>query len=208
MRRHGRGVDLGRHAAGAAPARAGGRAGRSRSRRSARARRRRARPAAASRVQRRHHRDRRAPPAPASASPRLTRRRDHAGAERLGQHERVAGAAAGVGQHARRGATTPVTARPYFGSRSSIEWPPTTAAPGLRPPRRRRRAGSRAATSAPSSSSGKATRFSAVSGRAAHRVDVGQRVGGGDAPEVVGVVDDRREEVDGLHDRQRRRVSR
>ena len=32
---------------------------------------------------------------------------------------------------------------------------------------------------------------------AAHRVDVGQRVGGGDATEVVGVVDDGREEVDG-----------
>ena len=41
---HRAGVDLGGHAAGAAPARAGGRAGRSRSRRSARARRRRARP--------------------------------------------------------------------------------------------------------------------------------------------------------------------
>ena len=38
--------------------------------------------------------------------------------------------------------------------------------------------------------------------RAAHRVDVADRVGRGDATEVVRVVDDRREEVDGLHHRQ------
>ena len=39
---------------------------------------------------------------------------------------------------------------------------------------------------------------------AAHGVDVGQRVGGGDGPELVGVVGDGREEVDG--DDQRRLV--
>jgi hypothetical protein len=36
----------------------------------------------------------------------------------------------------------------------------------------------------------------------AHRVDVRERVGGGDPAERVRVVDDRREEVGGLHDRQ------
>ena len=30
-----------------------------------------------------------------------------------------------------RGSTAPVTASPYFGSRSSIEWPPTIATPAL-----------------------------------------------------------------------------
>ena len=38
--------------------------------------------------------------------------------------------------------------------------------------------------------------------RAAHRVHVGERVGGGDAAPVVGVVDDRREEVGGHDDRE------
>ena len=38
--------------------------------------------------------------------------------------------------------------------------------------------------------------------RAAHRVHVGERVGGGDAAPVVGVVDDRREEVGGDDDRE------
>ena len=35
----------------------------------------------------------------------------------------------------------------------------------------------------------------------AHGVDVAQRVGGGDLSEGVGIVDDGREEVDGLHQR-------
>jgi hypothetical protein len=39
-------------------------------------------------------------------------------------------------------------------------------------------------------------------GAPAHRVDVRERVGGGDAPERVRVVDDRGEEIGGLHDRQ------
>ena len=38
--------------------------------------------------------------------------------------------------------------------------------------------------------------------RATHRVHVGQRVGGGDAAPVVGVVDDRREEVGGDDERE------
>ncbi len=36
--------------------------------------------------------------------------------------------------------------------------------------------------------------------RAAHRVDVGQRIGRGDAPEVMRVVDHRREEIGGRDD--------
>ena len=36
----------------------------------------------------------------------------------------------------------------------------------------------------------------------AHRVDVGQRVRRGDLPEQIRIVDDRREEVDGLHERE------
>ena len=64
----------------------------------------------------------------------------------------------------RKGWTAPVTASPYFGSGSSIEWPPTTSAPARRttssPPR-----STAASGSGPSVSSGQATRFSAVSGR-------------------------------------------
>ena len=133
--------------------------------------------------------------------PALDRGRDGARAERLGEHERVAGAAAGVGEHVVRGAPMPVTAIPYLGSGSSIEWPPTIGAPAA------------AAASAPprriSRSTSGAERLERVGDevergdrRRAHRVDVRQRVGGGDAAERVRVVDDRREEVDGLHDRQ------
>ena len=65
----------------------------------------------------------------------------------------------------RAGSTTPVTARPYFGSGSSIEWPPTSSAPASRttspPPRR-----ISPSTAGPSRSSGNATRFSALKGSA------------------------------------------
>ncbi len=64
----------------------------------------------------------------------------------------------------RSGATSPVTAMPYFGSASRIEWPPTTATPAsaatAAPPSR-----TRASRSSGRSSTGHATRFSAVSGR-------------------------------------------
>ena len=39
-------------------------------------------------------------------------------------------------------------------------------------------------------------------GTAAHGVDVAEGVGGGDLAEGVGIVDDGREEIDGLHQRQ------
>jgi hypothetical protein len=61
------------------------------------------------------------------------------------------------------GCTVPVTARPYLGSGSSIEWPPTIDAPAAAtaspPPRRISRS-----TSGPSVSSGYATRLSALTG--------------------------------------------
>ena len=49
--------------------------------------------------------------------------------------------------------------------------------------------------------SGKPAMASAVTGVAAHRVDVAQRVGRGDLSVGEGVVDDRREEIDRLHER-------
>jgi len=59
----------------------------------------------------------------------------------------------------------PVTDIPYFGSASSMEWPPTMATPAsaatAAPPRR-----ISPSTSGPRVSSGKATRLSAVMGRA------------------------------------------
>jgi hypothetical protein len=79
---------------------------------------------------------------------------------------------------------------PYFGSGSSIECPPTMAAQDLSQhvrAERRQRVGHQVERSDRPS---------------AHRVDVRQGVGGGDPAEGVRVVDDRREEVDGLHDRQ------
>ena len=95
-----------------------------------------------------------------------------------------------------------MTARPYFGSGSSIECPPTIAAPAAAttswPPRRI----SRSTLGAERARAARRRAFSAVTRLAAHRVDVGQRVRRGDPAEVVRVVDDRGEEVDGLHDRE------
>ena len=127
------------------------------------------------------------------------RGREDARAERFGEHEHVARTGAGVGDDALR-VHVPVTAIPYFGSASLIVWPPRIATPAARatrePPFRMR------ARIARSRSSGNAAMLSAVSGRAAHRVDVGERVGRGDAAEVVRIVDDRREEIDRLHERE------
>ena len=89
------------------------------------------------------------------------------------------------------GCTVPTTASPYFGSASSIECPPPTSAPAAAHDvaaavehacEQVERRGPRAAS---------ATRFSASERRAAHRVDVGERVRRGDAAPVVRVVDDR-----------------
>ena len=137
----------------------------------------------------------------ASGDPALHRGRDGAGAERLGQHERVAGDAAGVRQHL-VGMDDPGHREPELRlgvlDRVAAERSPRPPRP---PPRRRpRRISSR--TSSPSSSSENATRFSALTGVAAHRVDVGERVGGGDPSEVERVIDDRREEVDRLDERE------
>ena len=54
-------------------------------------------------------------------------------------------------------------------------------------------------------SMGKATMERAVSGRAAHGVDVAHGVGRGDLAEGVGVVDDGREDVDRLDEGRARR---
>ena len=101
----------------------------------------------------------------------------------------------------RSGCTVPTTASPYFGSASSIEWPPATRHPRRARRRRRRRARARAArTAGPRAATRRGS--SASSGVAAHRVDVGERVRRGDATPVVRVVDDRREEVGGDDDRE------
>ena len=101
----------------------------------------------------------------------------------------------------RRGSTTPVIAIPYFGSSSLIVWPPRIGDAGL--PRDGRAALEDCATRiARSRSSGKATMLRARNRAAAHRVNVGERVGRRNAAEVERVVDDRREEIEGLHQRQ------
>ena len=102
----------------------------------------------------------------------------------------------------RSGCTVPTTARPYFGSASSIEWPPAIKQPaGARDVARRRRARARAARTA-SPSRGHADEVQREQRGAAHRVHVGERVRRGDAAPVVRVVDDRREEVGGHDDRE------
>ena len=88
----------------------------------------------------------------------------------------------------------PTTASPYFGSASRIVCPPARIAPAARTWR-----------SAPSKIA-RTTRGRQLLGKrrdrereqrhAAHREDVVQRVRRGDRAEVVGIVDDRREEVD------------
>ena len=88
----------------------------------------------------------------------------------------------------------PVTAMPYFGSGSSMLWPPATGQPASRP-----------TSSPPRSTScgqlerqhvaGPAEQVDRDDRAATHRVDVGEGVGGGDPAPVVGVVDDGGEEV-------------
>ncbi len=47
---------------------------------------------------------------------------------------------------------------------------------------------------------GKRRNVERADGRAAHRIDVGECIGRRDASEVIWIVDDGREKVDGLHD--------
>ena len=145
------------------PASAGARAARSRSRRSRRC----ARAASASRpapaFSVAHHLDRRGELVRRPPAPRLRAVVIAPDAERLGEHERVARPRAGVRQH--RAAGRPCRSRP---ARTSARRRRSSGRrrPRSRPRRRRpgRPRGSRASTSAPRRSSGKATRFSAVSG--------------------------------------------
>ena len=132
--------------------------------------------------------------------PALARGHHRAGAQRLGQHQHVADAAARVGDHAvgvhgagdgqavlRLGVVDRMAAddlgagRAHDVEAAAQHLAQRGRAELLERPRHQVERGQRPA---------------------AHRVDVGQRVGRGDAPEVVGVVDDRREEVDGLHQRE------
>ena len=145
-----------------------------------------------------HHRDR-ALHERRVREPALERGRHRAGAERLGQHERVAVAAAGVGEHGARvddaGHREPVLGLGVVdrvpaddrgaGRGDGVGAAAQDLAQHLRPERLEREGDEVQRRHRP----------------AAHRVDVRERVGGGDPPERVRVVDDRREEVGGLHDR-------
>jgi hypothetical protein len=71
-----------------------------------------------------------------------------------------------------------------------MEWPPPTSAPAAR------------TTSAPPSVARPRHEVQRQQWRAAHRVDVGERVGRRDPSPVVRVVHDRSEEVGGDHDRE------
>ena len=97
-----------------------------------------------------------------SSTPRLTRGRDRARAERLGQHERVAGPAAGVGQHL-VGSDDPGHGEAVLGLGVVDRMAADNRHPGLgcdaAPPRR-----ISTSSSPPSSSSENATRFSALIG--------------------------------------------
>ena len=150
-------------------------------------------------VERRHHLDRRGERRIRDSA--LDRRRDGSGAERLGQHERVADLTAGVrhhlvgmddagDRHAVLRARRPRSSVP----RGSRRRPPAAIEA---PPRR---------ISISSSVAELLNRERDQVQRAdrggSHRVDVRQRVGGGDPAEVERVIDDRGEEVDRLDDRQ------
>ena len=164
-----------------------------------------------------------APTASAASAARGVERRHHLGAARdqrgvrrmprlaavvtapppigLVRKRHVAGAARSSCARPRRDATTPVTAMPYLGSGSSIEWPPTIGHAG-----RRGDVGAAAQDLAqhlaPELLERERDQVEGGQRPRAHRVDVRERVGGGDPAEVVWVVDDRREEVDRLDDRQ------
>ena len=95
----------------------------------------------------------------------------------------------------RSGWIVPVTNSPNFGSSSTIEWPPAMAMPAAADRRRAVETGAAARCPAIDRPGDEAQR---IQRRAAHGVDVAERVGGGDAAVVEGVVDDRREDVDRL----------
>ena len=94
-----------------------------------------------------------------------------------------------------------MTAIPYFGSGSSIEWPPAIDDPGLGGDlgAAGEDLGEHVGTELAERERDEVQRQDR---RRPHRVDVGERVGGGDPAEVARVVDDRGEEVDGLDQRQ------
>ena len=139
-----------------------------------------------------HHRRRRAL--------ELDRGADDAGADRLGEEQHVARPARRRSCSMRVGSIAPVTAYPNLISGSCTVWPPSSATPA-----------SRSLSKPPRKMSRIVCRFESVfrhrgdrqrgERAAAHRVDVADRVGRGNLAVDVRVVDDRREEVDRLHER-------
>ena len=151
------------------------------------------------RVQRHHHLDRPRQKRVPGAAP-LARRRDRPHAERLREHQRVAGAAARVRDHPRRIDDT--RHREAVLRLRVVD----------RVPAHHRRAG-RLDDLQPSPEhllehavtqplERKRDDVHRCQGRPAHRIDVRERVGGRDPPEVVRVVHDRCEEVDRLDERE------
>jgi hypothetical protein len=132
--------------------------------------------------------------------PALDRRGHGAGAERLGQHQHVALAPPGVRED-RAGIHDAGDRHPVLGL-GVVDRVPADQ----RRPRGRGRVGAAAQDLGQHLTAQRLQREGhEVQGRhgaRAHRVDVRERVRGRDAPEPVRVVDDRREEVDRLHDRQ------
>ena len=93
----------------------------------------------------------------------------------------------------------PVTQRPYFGTSSMMVWPPATGNPGLR--RFLRAAAQDLVQHFQRQHVGRKGRDGEPEDRGrAHGVDVGDRVRRRDGAEEIGIVDDRREEIDGLRD--------
>ncbi len=155
--------------------------------------------AAARRVERGHDRDA-ALDQLGRGEPALERGRDRSRAERLGEHERVPGASAGVGQHGAR-VDDPRDREAVLGLGIVDRVPADDRGAGLG-----HRVGAAAQDLAQDVRPERLERIGDEvqrrHRRAAHGVDVRERVGGGDPPERVRVVDDRREEVHRLDDRQ------
>ncbi len=129
----------------------------------------------------------------------LRRGRRQARAERLAQHERVSGPPAGVGQHP-LGIDDAADGEPVLGlgvvDRVAAANDGTGRGNGLEA------AGEDLAEQLGRQLvQGEGDEVDRDERRAAHRVDVGERVGGGDPAEVTRVVDDRGEEVGGVDER-------
>ena len=105
-----------------------------------------------------------------------------------------------------RAGCVPVTAKPSASSAPSALCPPISTAPASSstsvPPFS---IWNRSCSMIAGSDGGSVAIASAVSGTPAHRINVAERVVGGDAPEQIRVLDHRAEEIDGLQERRRAR---